>query len=44
MCFAGQILRKENERQAAEEKIMARPVLNQHAAGIDVGDHSHWIC
>ena len=28
----------------AEAKMMQMPILNVHAAGIDVGDRSHWVC
>jgi hypothetical protein len=33
-------------RQQAEEtaKLASLPVRHEHAAGIDVGDHSHWVC
>ena len=29
---------------AAQEKMAGLPILNQHAAGIDVGDETHWVC
>ena len=34
------------QRRAAEEcaKIAALPVRHHHAAGIDAGDASHWVC
>jgi transposase len=33
------------ETQVAEQqKLMALPVKHLHAAGIDVGDTSHWVC
>jgi len=33
-------------RQPAEAvaQLESLPVTNRHAAGIDVGDHSHWVC
>jgi len=33
-------------RQQAEEaaKLASMPVRNPHAAGIDVGDRTHWVC
>jgi hypothetical protein len=33
-------------RSQAEEaaKLASMPVRNPHAAGIDVGDASHWVC
>jgi transposase len=36
----------EQARRQAEEcaKIAALPVHHEHAAGIDVGDASHWVC
>jgi hypothetical protein len=39
-----QQMRQQKLEQEAEQKIMALPVVNQHAAGIDVGDKSHWVC
>ena len=33
------------EQQLAEQqKMMEMPIHNPHAAGIDVGDRSHWVC
>jgi transposase len=36
----------ERDRRAAEEcaKVAALPVRHSHAAGIDVGDATHWVC
>jgi transposase len=36
----------EQTRREAEEcaRIQAMPVQHRHAAGIDVGDASHWVC
>jgi transposase len=36
----------EQVRRAAEEcaKLASLPVKHEHAAGIDVGDASHWVC
>jgi transposase len=36
----------EQTRRQAEEcaRLAALPVQHQHAAGIDVGDASHWVC
>src|SRR6516165_1162305 len=36
----------ESDRRQAEEraKIVAMPVQHEHAAGIDAGDASHWVC
>ena len=36
----------EQAKQAAEEcaKLVSLPVQHQHAAGIDVGDATHWVC
>ena len=33
-------------RQQAEAaaKMASMPVRNPHAAGIDVGDQTHWVC
>jgi transposase len=38
--------RDEQLRRHAEEaaKLDSLPVQNRHAAGIDVGDRSHWVC
>src|SRR6516165_8639566 len=35
-----------SDRRQAEEraKIVAMPVQHEHAAGIDAGDASHWVC
>lgn len=36
----------EQTRQQAEDcaRVVALPVQHPHAAGIDVGDASHWVC
>ena len=34
----------ETLRRQEAEKVAAMPVTNRHAAGIDVGCHSHWVC
>jgi transposase len=36
----------ERDRRAAQEcaKLAALPVQHEHAAGIDVGDLTHWVC
>ncbi|HEY7155093.1 MAG TPA: transposase, partial [Gemmataceae bacterium] len=36
----------EQARRQAEQRahIATLPVRNEHAAGIDVGDASHWVC
>src|SRR5439155_12722392 len=36
----------EQARREAEEcaKIAALPIQHEHAAGIDIGDASHWVC
>lgn len=34
----------EQVRQQEEDKVVAMPVKNRHAAGIDIGDKSHWVC
>jgi transposase len=31
-------------RDAEAAKLQALPVTNPHAAGIDIGDRSHWVC
>ena len=37
---------KEEARREAEEcaKVASMPIQNAHAAGIDVGDSTHWVC
>jgi transposase len=35
---------KQEERQREVQRIATLPVVHQHAAGIDVGDRSHWVC
>lgn len=36
---------EQSRRQAQEEaKLVSLPVQHQHAAGIDVGDATHWVC
>jgi transposase len=37
-------VRLQQEEQEAQQRIMTLPVLNHHAAGIDVGDRTHWVC
>jgi transposase len=34
----------EGLRQQQAAKVAALPVSNPHAAGIDIGDRSHWVC
>jgi hypothetical protein len=36
----------EQAKQTAEEcaKLVSLPVQHTHAAGIDVGDATHWVC
>ena len=34
----------ENLRQKEAAQLQALPVLHPHAAGIDVGSRSHWVC
>ena len=36
--------RQENEQVAEQAKMTAMPIQHEHAAGIDVGDASHWVC
>ena len=36
--------RQEHESLQAQAKKTAMPIHNEHAAGIDVGDASHWVC
>ena len=36
--------RREHEDIAEEAKMTAMPIHHEHAAGIDVGDASHWVC
>jgi transposase len=35
---------KQEEHHREVQRIAALPVVHQHAAGIDVGDRSHWVC
>jgi transposase len=38
-------LAEQARRQAQEcARLASLPVQHSHAAGIDVGDHSHWVC
>jgi transposase len=32
------------EQCHAQHQMMELPIINQHAAGIDVGDRTHWVC
>jgi hypothetical protein len=32
------------EHLAEQYKLVAMPIKNPRAAGIDVGDSSHWVC
>jgi transposase len=34
----------EAQRQANTDKMQALPVCNGHAAGIDIGEKTHWVC
>jgi transposase len=34
----------ETRRQQEADKVQAMPVTNHRAAGIDIGDRSHWVC
>ena len=34
----------ESRRAAEAATLVALPVTNPHAAGIDIGDRSHWVC
>jgi len=34
----------EAKRQAECDKLQVLPVRNDHAAGIDIGESSHWVC
>ena len=34
----------EARRQQEADKVEAMPVTNHRAAGIDIGDRSHWVC
>jgi transposase len=29
---------------AAQEKLATMPIVNAHAAGVDIGDDTHWVC
>ena len=35
---------RQEERQREVQRVAALPVVHPHAAGIDVGDRSHWAC
>ena len=35
---------QQEQRQREVQRIATLPVVHQHAAGIDVGDRSHWVC
>lgn len=39
-----QAVRVAEEALAAQEKMAGMPVVHTHAAGIDVGDSTHWVC
>ena len=39
-CVVEQAQREANERT----RVASLPVKQEHAAGIDVGDGSHWVC
>lgn len=41
---AEQAVRVAEEALAAQEKMGSMPVVHTHAAGIDVGDSTHWVC
>jgi transposase len=34
----------EAQRQAERDKVQALPLCNGHAAGVDIGQQSHWVC
>ena len=36
--------RADHEQHQAQAKMTTMPIHNEHAAGIDVGDSSHWVC
>jgi transposase len=35
---------RQKEEQAEQTQMAALPVVNRHAAGVDAGSRSHWIC
>jgi hypothetical protein len=37
-------VKSEALRQQEAAQVQALPVLHPHAAGIDVGSRSHWVC
>lgn len=41
---AEQAVRVAEEALAAQAKMGSMPVVHTHAAGIDVGDSTHWVC
>jgi transposase len=41
---ARRALHEATRQAAAAAELATLPVQNPHAAGIDVGDHSHWAC
>src|SRR5262245_66406710 len=41
---ARRALQEATAQAAAAADMAALPVKNPHAAGIDVGDQSHWVC
>jgi hypothetical protein len=41
---AEQAVRVAEEALAAQQKMGSMPVVHTHAAGIDVGDSTHWVC
>src|SRR6476620_2218677 len=36
--------KSEARRKEQADKVEAMPVTNHRAAGIDIGDRSHWVC
>ena len=37
-------LSEAQQQLEAQKKMMQMPLINAHAAGIDVGDRTHWVC
>src|SRR5262245_41218499 len=37
-------LKSEARQQSAAARVEALPVQHPHAAGIDIGSRSHWVC
>jgi hypothetical protein len=37
-------LKSEASRQGEAARVEALPVQHPHAAGIDIGSRSHWVC